>query len=145
MEPARFVHSKEDAARVFTGFRAFYWAIALALAVAALVNRDLISLAIVWPVVLVLWEWRVRRAPTGWALEIDERAIDEVTGDDRRSIERDATSVVRFRRRRIRYAAWTSLQAVGPRGTVDFEVGIRDDHRDGIAAALRERGWRVED
>lgn len=91
------------------------------------------------------WQWQVGRAPTGWALQIDERAIREVTGDERRSIERDATSVVRFRRRRMRHAAWTSLQAVGPGGTVDLEVGIRDEHRDGIAAALRERGWQVED
>jgi hypothetical protein len=142
--PAVFVHSKEDAAKVFTGFRVLYWAIALALVVAALVNRDLIPLAIVWPVVLLLWEWRVRRAPTGWSLEIDERALREVTGDEWRSIERDATSFVRFRRRRMRYAAWTTVQAVGSRGAVELEIGIRDDHRDGIARALRERGWIVE-
>lgn len=142
--PVRFEHTKDDAARVFGGFRAFYWAIEIVWLVAAVFRREVISLAVGWPVVLLWWEWQVRQAPTGWVLEIDERAIVEVLGDERRAVERDATSFVRFRRRRMRYTAWTALQAIDPRGRVGFEVGIRDDHRDGIAAALCDRGWPVE-
>jgi hypothetical protein len=113
--------------------------------VGAIVRPALISFALVWPIVLLLWEWRVRRAPTGWLLEIDEHAITEVTGDERRSIERNQTSFVRFRRRRIRCAAWSALRAIGKAGDVLFEIGLRDDHRDAVAAALGRRGWAVDD
>lgn len=142
MEPARFVHSKEDAARVFTGFRWFYWGIEIVILAAAVVRGELVWLAIAWPIVLLGWESSVRRSKQPeWVLEITEDAVTR--GET--TVARPSAAFARFRRRRMRYAAWTELQVVGPAGRPVFSEGIRDDHRAGIAAALRERGWPVED
>jgi hypothetical protein len=142
VEPARFVHSKEDAAALFQGFRVLYWGIVVVLLIGAVWRPDLLLVAVVFAVTLVVWQRQVRRHTSkAWELVVDR---DVVTVGDRRVSRTDA-SFVRFRRRRMRYGAWTELQVVGPAGKPVFREGIRDDHRDGITTALRERGWAVED
>lgn len=93
--PARFVHSREDAAGVFAGFRVLYWAIALVLGLAALIRPAMVPVAIVFPIVLLLWELQIRRASTKeWVLTIDADAI--TVGD--KSVARADASFARFRR-----------------------------------------------
>jgi hypothetical protein len=141
VEPARFVHSKEDAAALFRGFRTLYWAIVAVLAVGALWRPDLLLIAAVFAVVLLIWQRQVRgHTDREWVLEIDRDAVTVGT----KRVRRHDASFVRFRRRTTRGAAWTELQVVGPSGKPVFREGIRDDHRDDIAAALRQRGWSVE-
>lgn len=145
-EPARFVHSPEDARRLLGGFRAFYWAIEAVLVVGALFRpATLAAPAVVFAVTLLLWQWRAGRVPLGWTLEIDDDAIVvDAAAADLQRVARTEVAFVRFRRRRMRYASWTVLQAVGPDGTPRLEVGLRADHVDGVRAALRERGWPVD-
>ncbi len=142
--PAAFEHTPEDAAGILRGFRALYWGMALVFAIATIFRRELVFLAVGWPLLLLWWDRSARRAPTGWTLTVTDDAIAVDAAGDVRRIDRADASFVRFRRRRIRYAAWTELQVVGPAGRPIFTEGIRDDHRQPIAAALRERGWQVE-
>jgi hypothetical protein len=111
------------------------------MAIGALARPGLLVAAAGFAVVLLLWEWQVRRASAPeWVLEITEDAVTR----GEQTVRRADASFARFRRRRMRYAAWTELQVIGPSGTPVFAESIRDDHRVGVAAALRERGWRVE-
>ena len=117
---------------------------AVVFAVAAIFRRELLLLAIGWPLLLLWWDRSARRAPTGWSLTIADDAIEvDVAGEVRRVARGDA-SFVRFRRRRMRYAAWTELQVIGPAGRPILTEGVRDDHRAPMADALRQRGWQVE-
>ena len=111
------------------------------MALGAVVEPFLLLAAAGFALMLLLWEWQIRRASSEeWVLEIGDDAI--VRGGQ--TVLRADASFARFRRRRMRYAAWTELQVVGPAGTPIFTEGIRDDHRDGIAAALRSHGWPVD-
>jgi len=144
-EPARFVHSREDAARTFGALRAFYWLIAaLLLGVGLVASRALVIPALVFMVVLLAWQRQIRRAAAEseeWVLEI---TADTITVGDR-SVARTDASAVRFHRRHTRVGSWTALQVLGPEGQSLLREGLRADHVDGVAAALRERGWPVED
>lgn len=127
------------------GFKAFYWAIEALLVIGAVVRpATLAAPAVVFAITLVIWEWRARRVPLGWTLAISSDAITLDTAGERTSVTRADVSFVRFRRRAMRHASWTALEAVGPAGTPVLEVGLRADHVDGVRAALADRGWRVE-
>ena len=138
--PARFEHSVKDARRLARGFAAFYWALVALLAVGAVWRRGLLVAAVVFALVVAIWQRQIGRVPLRpWVLTVDtdELRVGDVV------VRRSDTAEVRFVRRWTRGAAWSELQVRDHAGQRVLREGVRDDHRAGIEDALYERGWPV--
>lgn len=146
-DEVRITYSAEKAEATTRSFVRFYWTLAAGIAlVAVLFQPQLIGLAIAFPIMLGIWQWRITRAPRHpWELVIAADEIVSTANGKTVRVERAAAGEVRFRRRQTRGAAWTELGVTGHNGKYLLQVGFEEAAKDEILSGLTRHDWPLED
>ncbi|HYN99892.1 MAG TPA: hypothetical protein VEU28_09500 [Actinomycetota bacterium] len=143
-DPAPFsiTLSRGSADAVNRTFIGWFFAFAILFAGAAFYRPAIQAFAVGFPVYLVLWKLRLRRAThAGDVLLVSPDRLALESGTRSCAVSRDEADEVRLKRS----GRTTELLVLNSLETPVFKLKIDDSDRDSISAALARAGWPLQE
>lgn len=143
-EPLTITFSRGSAAGVNRRFIGGFFLFAILFAGAAFYRPAIQAFAVGFPIYLVLWKLRLRKATRpGWALVVSTESLLLVAGKRSTVVKRDAADAVRLNRTESAFGSRTELLVVNSTKLPIFRVEIDEIDSEPIRSALAARGWAV--
>lgn len=143
--PVRIPCSAGPAKAVNRAFLSWFWGFGAIFAVAAFWRPALIPFTIGFPIYLIAWGRRMRRAPGAESVLVVSNDLLELDSAQRgRSVSRTSAAAVSFHRRGSGAGSWTELRVADAGGKTVFREAIGEPELPQVTEALRCRGWPVD-
>lgn len=143
--PVRITFDRGSAAAVNRRFIGGFFAFAMLFAGAAFYRPAIQAFAVGFPIYLVWWKLRLRRASRpGWALVVSgDRLVLEAGEGRSRAVNRQEADAVRFIGRKTYRGGGSELLVLNRLNEPLFSLEIDDSDRFVTEQALIENGWPV--
>lgn len=143
--PVRITFERGSAAAVNRRFIGGFFAFAILFAGAAFYRPAIQAFAVGFPIYLILWRLRLRRASRpGWALVISEESLSLECAGRALQVGRKQAGAVRIERGGPPFGTRISLLIPDSAHKQPFRVEIDERDRGTIVETLRAKGWPVQ-
>jgi hypothetical protein len=141
--PVRITIEQGTAAAVNRRFIGGFFAFAILFAGAAFYRPAIQAFAVGFPIYLVLWKLRLRRARSGWTLVVTHEHLVLESPDGRRSVHRDQTARIRADPNGSGKGRPT-FEVVDLSGRSVLKREVSQSQLDQLTGALEDKGWPLE-
>ncbi|HEX2150016.1 MAG TPA: hypothetical protein VHI31_07605 [Actinomycetota bacterium] len=142
--PLRITLSRGTADAVNRTFIGWFFAFAILFAGAAFYRPAIQAFAVGFPLYLVLWKLRLRRARSGWTLVVTQEHLVLEAPDGRRSVLRNQTAKIRIDPKGAAEGR-AAFEVIDLSGGSALRQELARSELDRLIAALRDKEWTLEE